>query len=137
MLAGRCLCGAVRYETQQQPKYVFNCYCATCRRESGAGHLTIVTLSDEGFVVQGATKIVAPARAGGGAPIPRTFCPECGTVLFVKPPGMPGHVNLRAGTLEGIVDLKVEMSEFGSHAQPWDLPREDIPQEDWGEKPNA
>jgi hypothetical protein len=129
MLSGRCLCGAARYETFQAPVYVFNCYCATCRRESGAGHATIVTVKEEGLKISGDLKVVAPRRARGAPPIPRSFCPACGTTLFARPPGMPNFVNLRAGTLDGVFDLEIQQSAFASHAQSWDKPPADIPVE--------
>lgn len=129
MLRGGCLCGAVRYETSDTPAIIFNCFCATCRRESGAGHLTVVSVKSESVKVSGEIKIALLPRANGAPPIPRTFCPECGSTLFAQPPAMPGIINLRAGTLDGILDLKVLRSFFASHAQPWDKPPEDIPAE--------
>lgn len=120
MLKGRCLCGAVRYEAAGAPVYVFNCYCATCRRETGAGHATIIVTPKEGFTLSGDVKVVAPAREGGAAPIPRTFCPACGTTLFAQSDA--AYVNLRAGTVEGVFELAIEADEFAEQAQPWDLP---------------
>ncbi len=120
MLQGRCLCGAVRYETDAAPVYVANCYCATCRRETGAGHATIIVVPVAGFAITGALKVIAPAREGGAAPIPRSFCPECGTTLFAQ--SDPGYVNLRAGTVEGVFDLAIQANEAAEQAQPWDLP---------------
>jgi hypothetical protein len=127
MLSGTCLCGAVRYETSEAPAFVFNCYCATCRRESGAGHVTIVSVGEKGFKVSGEIKIVAPTRANEAPPIPRSFCPACGSTLFARPPGMPGFINLRAGTLDGNFDLDIQRSFFASLSQPWDKPPDDIP----------
>ena len=129
MLSGRCLCGAVRYETSEAPAYVFSCYCPTCRRESGAGHVTIVAVRDEGLEVSGELRVVAPPRENRAPPIPRYFCPACGSTLFARPPSMPGFVNLRAGTLDGTFELDIKHSAFASMAQPWDKPPADIPAE--------
>lgn len=122
MLTGKCLCGAVTYEAREEPVFAFNCYCATCRRESGAGHLTIVSFKEKAVTFHGALKMIAPLRAEGAEPIPRFFCPSCGTTLFAKPTGDHGFVNVRAGTLDGIVALTIAGSEFTTHAQPWDQP---------------
>jgi hypothetical protein len=46
MLAGTCLCGAVRYETSAEPSFSGHCYCADCRRETGTGHLAITPVPD-------------------------------------------------------------------------------------------
>lgn len=120
MIKGRCLCGAVRYETEAKPAFVFNCYCATCRRETGAGHVTIIIVPKEGFALNGAVKVIAPPREGGAAPIPRTFCPECGSTLFAQ--SDPRYVNIRAGTVEGVFELALQAHEFAEQAQPWDKP---------------
>jgi len=122
MLTGQCLCGAVRYEARERPVYAFHCYCATCRRESGAGHLTIVSFREEAVTMLGALKMIAPSRAEGAEPIPRYFCPMCGTTMFAKPSADRGFINIRAGTLDGIVALDIADSEFSCHAQPWDKP---------------
>lgn len=127
MLSGSCLCGAVRYETPEDPVYALHCYCATCRRESGAGHLTVVAVREEGFKITGELKVTAPTRANGAPPIPRSFCPNCGSVLFGRPPSMPHIINLRAGTLDGTVELQVKVSAFASQAQPWDQPPTGVP----------
>lgn len=137
MLTGRCLCGAVRYRTEAAPKFVFNCYCATCRRESGAGHLTLVGLPAEGFVVEGELKTVLVPRAKERPPIPRFFCPNCGSTLFVRPLDDDSIINLRAGTLDGVHDLKVQINTFGSHAQSWDPPLAGVESNDWGEGPET
>ena len=129
MLKGRCLCGAVRFETQEAPAHVFNCYCATCRRETGAGHATIVAVRDVDFKVSGEFKMVAPPRAGDAPPIPRYFCAACGSTLFARPPGLPGFINLRAGALEGAFDLAIQKSYFATQAQTWDPPDRAIPME--------
>lgn len=126
-LSGRCLCGAVRYETAASPAFVGNCYCAACRRETGAGHATIVAVPTDKLHVTGALKIVAPPRAEDAAPIPRHFCPACGTTLFARPPGVAGMSMLRAGTLDDASRLKIEMSAFVAQAMPWDPPPADVP----------
>lgn len=127
MLSGGCLCGAVRYECSEAPAYAFNCYCPTCRRESGAGHLTVAAVNEAAFRVSGDLAVVAPPRADGSPPIPRSFCPSCGSTLFARPPGLPGFVALRAGTLDGIFDLDLRQSAFASMAQPWDKPPTGVP----------
>lgn len=125
MIGGGCLCGAVRYETPAEPVFVCKCYCTTCRRESGAGHLTIVVVPAEGFALTGVTKTLTLKRENDAPPIPRTFCVECGTTVYSK--SSPKHVNIRAGTIDGVFPLNVQVSEWASHAQPWDRPPTDVP----------
>lgn len=127
MIGGGCLCGAVRYETAAEPVFVCKCYCTTCRRESGAGHLTIVVVPAEGFALTGVTKTLTLKRENDAPPIPRTFCVECGTTVYSQ--SSPKHVNIRAGTIDGIFPLNVQVSERASHAQPWDQPPAGIPTE--------
>jgi len=127
VIGGGCLCGAVRYETAAEPVFVCKCYCTTCRRESGAGHLTIVVVPAEGFALTGVTKTLTLKRENDAPPIPRTFCVECGTTVYSQ--SSPKHVNIRAGTIDGIFPLNVQVSEWASHAQPWDQPPAGIPTE--------
>ena len=36
MIAGGCLCGAVRYESDAAPEWTAICYCRDCQRASAA-----------------------------------------------------------------------------------------------------
>jgi hypothetical protein len=35
-LSGKCLCGAVEYQVEDQFRYALNCHCSNCRRATGA-----------------------------------------------------------------------------------------------------
>jgi hypothetical protein len=39
-------------------------------------------------------------RADLAAPVTREFCPECGTHLLTRSPGLPGAVLLKVGTFD-------------------------------------
>ena len=36
MLSGKCLCGTVHYEVEDNFRYSLNCHCSNCRRATGA-----------------------------------------------------------------------------------------------------
>ena len=80
-MTGGCLCGAVRYELSGEPTFVGNCYCAQCRKESGAGHNTVVAVPDTAAKISGKTKSYSQAGASGKQ-VKRNFCPNCGTKLM-------------------------------------------------------
>ena len=126
-LSGKCLCGAVRFVAEATPAFVGNCYCATCRRETGAGHITIVAVRSDRLSVTGEVRVLNLPREDGAPPIPRHQCAACGTTLFARPSLMEGMSMLRAGTLGADTPLNVEMSVFVSHAQAWDRRPADVP----------
>ena len=36
--AGGCACGAIRFETGEQPIFQNHCQCLDCQKRSGSGH---------------------------------------------------------------------------------------------------
>jgi len=126
-LSGRCLCGAVRYQTEAGAAFAFNCYCAACRRETGAGHITVVATPSAALTITGALQEVTLLREGGAEPIPRFFCPRCGTTLFARPAMLPTMTMLRAGTLDNPEAIRVERSVYCAQAPSWDQPAAGIP----------
>lgn len=123
---GRCLCGAVHYESTGPAVFMGNCYCVDCRRESGTGHITAVAVPDPTMVVTGATvDFVKPADSG--QTIRNTFCPVCGTTLFTHPSGVPGMALLRAGTLDDVSGVAPQMNLYADSAPAWDRPAAGLP----------
>ena len=95
-----CTCGAVHYEFAVEPATTNDCQCRQCQKESPIGHGSLtspssgtepkVTGNIRCFEVTGDAGIVKS----------RTFCPVCGTQLYIDFPAMPGIFAVRAGTLQ-------------------------------------
>jgi hypothetical protein len=120
-LSGSCLCGAVRYQSSASPLFSGNCYCSDCRRESGGGHVTAVSVPNDSVSVIGTVATFSKAGASGKL-IERSFCPRCGTTLYARPELRPGLTMLRAGTLDDASAVAPSVNLYTSRAPAWDPP---------------
>ena len=76
MKEGRCLCGAVRYRVNAEPRGASACHCGQCRRQSG--HVWASAHADKaGIEIEGEVRWYAASEAAE-----RGFCPACGSFLF-------------------------------------------------------
>ncbi len=87
-MTGGCLCGAVRYETAEQPTDVSYCHCRMCQRwSSGTMAITAKFPADVVTFTQGQPKTHRSSEKGR-----RGFCEICGSQLtfqyLVKDPGV-------------------------------------------------
>ncbi|QCO04140.1 GFA family protein [Azospirillum argentinense] len=79
VLAGGCLCGAVRYEVVERPMGVVNCHCGQCRRFHG--HFgAYITIPRETVAVSDSDGTLSWYRSSAKAR--RGFCSRCGSSLF-------------------------------------------------------
>src|SRR5438105_10609404 len=76
LIAGGCLCGAIRYEAAGQPCNITHCHCLDCRRSSGASFVTWTSFSRSGF-----RYTIGQPRKLRWAGRLRSFCADCGTSL--------------------------------------------------------
>jgi len=78
MIAGTCLCGAVRYELDVTVDDITHCHCRTCRKQHGAPFASFAE------VAPGDLRFVAGDRGlstfQATAAYPRRFCAICGAV---------------------------------------------------------
>ena len=89
-MTGGCLCGAVRYESTGEPGFALLCHCRDCQRQSGSAFAAGWRVPAAGFrVTQGEPKLYVRA-ADSGNQITRAFCPDCGTMLFLRVSARPG-----------------------------------------------
>ena len=70
-------------------------------------------------VTQGEPKAYVRA-ADSGNEITRAFCPDCGTMLFLRVSARPDLVAIRVGTLDDPSGFRPEADIFVKSAQPWD-----------------
>lgn len=100
--AGRCYCGAIRYELSGEPNVVALCHCSDCQRSAGAPAVSWAMFSEEALkVAQGQPKSI---NGSGGAV--RSFCPDCGSGLFYyNAVNLPGIVDVQTATLDAPASL--------------------------------
>lgn len=98
-LEGGCYCGAVRYTAEGDPLFKGQCHCRECQYFTGGHPNVVIGMPESGFTLtKGSLK---PFRRGDLAnAVTREFCAECGTAIASRPPGMPGAVLLKVGTLD-------------------------------------
>jgi protein-tyrosine-phosphatase len=79
MATGRCLCGAISFETQGEPLFVCHCHCESCRRQSGSIPATFVGFrSDQ-------VEFDANVTEHNSSPnVYRGFCGTCGSALYYR-----------------------------------------------------
>jgi hypothetical protein len=120
-LSGSCLCGAVRYVIDGEPKFASKCYCKDCQKETGTGHITAIAVPDAAVHFTGEIKQFSK-QGDSGQLVVRGFCPTCGTTLFGRPQMFSGLTLIRAGTLDDASSIKPSVAVFGSRAPHWDQP---------------
>ena len=99
VVAGGCLCKAVRYEIAAAPIAARACWCRVCQY-IGAGSATVnAAFPKSAITVSGEVRDYA-CLADSGAPMHRGFCPQCGTHLFSEAETRPHLIFVRAGTLD-------------------------------------
>jgi len=99
MVAGGCLCGAVRYQTEAAPIITRLCWCRVCQFIA-AGNATVnICLPTAGLSITGETRDFQSV-ADSGNRMHRRFCPVCGTHLFSEAESRPQLIFVRVGTLD-------------------------------------
>jgi hypothetical protein len=87
MIAGGCMCGAVRYRTDAEPIVTRLCWCRVCQYIAAGNAAVGVCFPTAGLCV-------------AGNRMHRRFCPSCGTHLFSEAESRPHLIFVRAGTLD-------------------------------------
>jgi hypothetical protein len=96
---GGCYCGAVRYRAEGDALFKGQCHCRECQYITGGAPNLVMGVPEGGFAFTRGTP--KPFRRGDlEKPVTREFCPQCGTHLLTRAPGLPGVVLLKVGTLD-------------------------------------
>jgi len=97
--SGGCLCGALRYEAEGEPKFAGHCYCADCRKASGSGFIPFMGFPKSAVRFRGESlKFTSKAASGGDAV--RNSCPVCGSLVFGGDVSKAQMFTIYAGSLD-------------------------------------
>ena len=98
-IEGGCYCKAVRYVAEGDAIFSGQCHCRECQYISGGLPNVVMGMPESGFkYTKGTPK--GFKRSDLKDPVTREFCPECGTHLLTRAPGVAGAVLLKIGTYD-------------------------------------
>jgi hypothetical protein len=118
-ITGGCLCGAVRYESTEDPATAATCHCRTCQKGYGGPYTAAVGFRRSAFsITKGELKYYESSKIAR-----RGFCSECGSPILLDfksfVPFGGEHFFVRMGSLDNPEKYKPEF-HFGVEAQlPW------------------
>lgn len=125
-LAGKCLCGAVRYSVADEFVYAANCHCSNCRRATGSAFKPFAGIErDKLAIIQGENDLLIFGEKNAHD----TRCRLCGSFLYsVVRDGAFVHVAM--GSLVDAPTIRPREHIFVGSKAPWFTITDDLPQYD-------
>ncbi|MGF7163650.1 hypothetical protein FHS85_005320 [Rhodoligotrophos appendicifer] len=122
---GQCLCGAVTYEATSLGTAT-HCHCKMCQRASGSPFMTWVDTTEEHFRLLSGSPVERKSSEDGI----RSFCPGCGSQLFMRYEGEP-TIGISVGTLDDATSIVADHNIWTKSRLPlmkgFDCDLEDFP----------
>jgi hypothetical protein len=116
-LEGGCYCGSVRYVAEGDPVMQAQCHCRECQYITGGSPNVFIGMPIAGYAyTKGAPK--GFTRSDLPRAVTREFCPDCGTHLATKVPGLPAAI-VKVGTLDDPTVFHPTMAIFTIDQQPF------------------
>ena len=126
MLSGACMCGAIQYEIEGRPRFMYQCHCGKCRAASGASFVTNLVVDAERFKVTAGKKKLSAYESSPGKF--RHFCSSCGSPIYSHGEKTKHIVSVRCGTLRQDPGTRVAYHAFVASKAPWIDIQDDRPQ---------
>lgn len=95
--AGRCLCGAVRFEIDYPARWAWHDHTRSSRLAHGAAYATYIGSWRKRFLVTAGQRDITRYEHDGAA---RSFCRRCGTPLSYERARAPHMVNIPRALFE-------------------------------------
>jgi hypothetical protein len=115
---GGCLCGALRYEADGEPRSSGLCYCADCRKASGSGFIPFMGFPSSAVRFSGRTQQFVSKAANGGDAV-RNSCPVCGSLVFGGEAGKDTSFTIYAGSLDDPSPFRPSVAIFTRGRPAW------------------
>jgi hypothetical protein len=116
---GSCLCGAIKYASEDEPLYTVICNCKNCQQQSGSAFSLNVIVPSASLKIIGGKPSVYMDSSDSGQPVERQFCSKCGANLFAQSTAHSDKIVIKAGTLNDTSWLQPQVSIWCDSAQSW------------------
>lgn len=126
VLAGRCRCGAVRYEVLDAFEYAANCHCSECRAATGSAFKAFAGIERDKLKITAGLDDIA---VFGEEDLNDTRCGACGSFLF-SVVGDGAYVHVSMGSLVDAPTIRPTHHIFVGSKAAWFEITDDLPQFD-------
>lgn len=124
VLAGKCYCGAVRYDVVDSFEYALNCHCSGCRRATGSAFKPFAGIARDKLVVtRGRDDVMIYGEETGHD----AHCARCGSLLYSLVRDA-AYVHVAMGTLVDAPSIRPSAHIFVGSKAPWFTITDDLPQ---------
>ncbi len=117
---GGCACGALRYETADEPMVMNDCQCGDCQRTSSTGHGSYLTFPRRAAVTLKGEATRWDMVGDSGNVKTRAFCPACGSPVYLTFAAMPDLFTVHAASLDEPGRYKPQMVTYRVRGEAWD-----------------
>jgi len=124
-IEGGCLCGAVRYSSEDQPLATSICHCKHCQKQAGTAFSVVMAVFRFGLKIEGDLTTYEDTGESG-QPVLRKFCGKCGSPILSDVAAVQDVLFLKAGTLDDTSWLKPDAHLWAEHKQEWLSVSEDL-----------
>jgi hypothetical protein len=120
---GRCACGAVQFEFDDDPDFVAVCHCLDCKKASGGEAATFFGVRESDFTLTSGAPKSFHYIANSGKGLDRNFCPDCGARVFSSNlESFRGLVFVTIGSLDRPQDVTPKLEMFTKRRLDWVKP---------------
>ena len=128
-ITGRCLCGQIAYEFDNEPSMTGICHCLNCQRQAGSAFSTLAGVPKAEFTITtGEPKLYVDNDTESGNPVERYFCGNCGSPIYSAIDSQPDNIFLKTGTLDDTAQFTPQFHAWTKTKQEWVALDEAIPQ---------
>lgn len=117
-VTGGCLCGAVRYAAQGEPRFAGYCFCNDCRRQSGGGYIGFMGYDPSEITITGAV-LTHSHKLSDGRVADRNHCAACWSLVFGGIIGEADNHTIYAGSLDDPARFKPTIAINAREKAPW------------------
>ncbi len=121
-ITGGCLCGAVRFTAEGDPRRVTHCHCTMCRKAMGSVVATFATFARDRVSWEGERALYESSDIGW-----REFCPRCGSSLTYNYRPRPERIYVAMGCFDDPSAFPAGFHDFRADKVSWLHVDEDLP----------
>jgi len=126
--SGSCLCGALGYAFDCEPRGVVTCHCSACRKATGSSFATWILVPLAQFRWSSGREQLREFASSDHAR--RLFCERCGSTMGNLTTRRPALMHLAAGTLDRAPVFQVAFHGYVASKAPWHEISDALPQYD-------